>query len=122
MTLASNAKTLDLAGATLVRRTVSRIAPLRVDSPFEELLPDGGKVRLGEIDPAWGESYAVTNAVADIASLWGRVGAADPGRYGQALKRARAAAEISGSGAFLQVETRAPVQPQVFNYHSVGGT
>lgn len=83
MTLASNAKTLDLAGATLVRRTVSRIAPLRVDSPFEELLPDGGKVRLGEIDPAWGESYAVTNAVADIASLWGRVGAADPGGMGR---------------------------------------
>jgi hypothetical protein len=122
MTLASNAKTMDLVGATLVRRTVLRIAPLGVDRRFEELLPDGGKVRLGEIDATWGESYAVSNAVADIASLWGRVGAADPGRYGQALKQARAAAEISGSGAFLQVETRTPVQSQVFNYHGVGGT
>jgi hypothetical protein len=122
MTLASNAKTMDLAGATLVRRTALRIAPLEVDSRFEELLPDGGKVRLGEIDPAWAESYAVWNAVADIASLWGRLGAADPGRYEQALKQARAAAEISGSEPFLQVETRTPVQEHVFNYHGVGGT
>jgi hypothetical protein len=122
MTLASNAKTINLVGATLVRRTVLRIAPLEVNSRFEELLPDDGKMRLGEIDPAWSESYAVSNAVADIASLWGRVGAADPGRYGQALKQARAAAEISGSGAFLQVETRTPVQPRLFNYHGVGGT
>jgi hypothetical protein len=122
MTLASNAKTMVLAGATLVRRTVLRIAPLEVDSRSEELLPDGGKVRLGEIDPAWAESYAVWNAVADIASLWGRVGAADPGRYEQALKQARAAAEISGSEPFLQVETRIPVQQHVFNYHGVGGT
>ena len=30
----------------------------------------------------------MSNAVADIASLWGRGGAADPGRYGQALKQA----------------------------------
>jgi hypothetical protein len=108
MTLASNAKTMDLGGATLVRRTVLRVAPLEVDSRFEELLPDGGKVRLGEIDPAWGESCAVSNAVADIASLSGRVGAADPGRYGQALKQARAEAEISGSGAFLQVRDEDP--------------
>jgi hypothetical protein len=122
MTLASNAKTMDPAAATVVRRTVLRIAPLEVGSRFEEALPEGGKVRLGAIDPAWGESYAVSNAVADIASLWGPVGAADPGRYEEALKRARAAAEVSGSGAFLQVETSTLVQPQVFNYHGVGGT
>jgi hypothetical protein len=101
MTLASNAKTMDPAAATVVRRTVLRIAPLEVDSRFEELLPEGGKVRLGEIDPAWGESYAVSNAVADIASFWGRVGAADPGRYEEALKRARTAASAT-SMAFTE--------------------
>jgi hypothetical protein len=99
MTLASNAKTMDPAAATVVRRTVLRIAPLEVDSRFEEALPEGGKVHLGGIDPAWGESYAVSNAVADIASLWGPVGAADPGRYEEALKRARAAADRRGGDA-----------------------